>query len=1563
MATIILAEITVYNTYTNTIQTLRYSTQLGYNHPSAPGHYDSCILQALLFRRDIFATNTTGGPSKVGWGELVLANQAPDLDSPGPRDDLFSFGLAGRPFRILTGDSDAAYTTFVVIMTGTMEQPVNSRNDQISIRIKDRQLDLQQPLQPNLYLGNNALPAGFEGIFGDLFGKPKPQLYGGSVLNVPAVLVNTSLLAFQVKDGAISSVAAVYDQGLTLTASSDYTDVADLVANAPTASHYRVLPAYGLIRLGSTPAGQITADVTEGSTTAHRTVGQIIQRILTTAPNPAPGASIAFNFLSALATLDSRITYTRGTVATYVGADGYILRSTGNSPRFDFDPVTLENRGLLIEEARTNYAWPSADFSDANWTKSSATISTGTGVAPDGTTIPKFLIDAAASAAHNIRTDVVQSANQTWSASIFVKASTITQLHIQINDTSTNTCGCLFDLSDQSITVLSATGTGTAAVGYIEEYGDDWFRCIVVGHPATSGASTRMLVGLASGGSTSYLGTGTGEVFLWGAQLEVGAFPTSYVPTTSASVVRNADVCSVSSITPWYATPADISYGNTQQGTFYMEGTRNYLPTTSTSPVIASIDDASTNNILTAYVDSNTTTLKSLVRSGSADQQRASLGTITLGEPIQVAIAYNTNDLASSFDGASPTLTTSATVPVTPTRMAIGNDVGTYWNGWIRKLAYYPSRRIDSDLMALSGVGLPPTGFLGLTTGASVVFDFMKGVTHPYLSIARTGSATYVGSDGLIHTAAVNTFRLEYDPADSSTAVTNLVLYSQTLTNAVWTASGSTISSTDDTVDPNGGLTAQLLTESAANVVHKVSQTFSQGAVATTYAFSFYIKGKDRTSGAFAFDDGSLVLSINVNLVTRSFTIITQTGFTVTGLRLREDENGWFRVVGVVTTPASATLNFGLYSTASASSLTYTGDGASGIYFWGVQLEPSLIVNDYLATTSAVQTIPGVSPPARGLLVEPAATNLAIRSAVIGGTGWSLSNATLSGQSLAPDNSATAAVILASGAAGYTAQSIAVSTSTKYVFSVFLKTNNLGQISINLFESVSNFYTIWVNTSDLTATTVSNNSTTLTSISATVYSAPLGFCRVAIKFTTGGSTTTPMSFRIQCAASDGSAGVSGNSFIAWGAQLEQSDFVTSYIPTVAIAVARGADQISTTTMSTWFSSTKGTLLAETNVIDATATAAAEISPVEIVKVSSGSRIALRRITGSLADFYVYNGSSVAFDATNVAAAYNEVHLAAGTYNYSDLAYATGGDTPEITTTPANANPSDGDTWRCNGQNGTMYLRRFAYWSDRRSNSELETITADDFNITQTDLGDILGADIAALDTANSATVGLWVDQQVNVDQVLNQLSQSIGAWWGFDRFGQFRIVRFVIPTGVPAPVATLTRFFPGYAARNSDVDIISQVRVATDDQYNGIPTYLVTYGYNKLWTVQTTDLAGAVTITRRARLAQEYQRVPASDVSVLTVHPQAKPRDFVSLMTSSTDALAEAFRQLRINNVIRHMFNVTVHIDELFEGTFDLGDPVLFKIANYRFRAGRLFAVTGMQYNVQNRQLTLTIFG
>ena len=225
-------------------------------------------------------------------------------------------------------------------------------------------------------------------------------------------------------------------------------------------------------------------------------------------------------------TLDPRITFTRASTGTFVGSDGLLQSATTNEARFDHNPTTGEGLGLLVEEARTNLVLQSEDLS-TSWTNINTSETTNAATAPDGTTTADKLIEAATTTEHSIRQDSSSQAAGTYTFSIFAKAAERTFLQF----TATGVLGSFRANFNISTGILGSSDP--ELIASIVSYGNGWYKCIVTRTTTATGAlrsQWNIVTSSSAARVESYAGDGTSGLFLWGAQLETGAFATSYIP-------------------------------------------------------------------------------------------------------------------------------------------------------------------------------------------------------------------------------------------------------------------------------------------------------------------------------------------------------------------------------------------------------------------------------------------------------------------------------------------------------------------------------------------------------------------------------------------------------------------------------------------------------------------------------------------------------------------------------------------------------------------------------------------------------------------------------------------------------------------------------------------------------------------------------------------------------------------------------------------------------------------------------------------------------------------------
>ena len=351
--------------------------------------------------------------------------------------------------------------------------------------------------------------------------------------------------------------------------------------------------------------------------------------------------------------------------------------------RFDHDPLTLACRGLLIEEQRQNLILQSEDFGNT-WLLTQSTVSTNVATAPNGLVTADKIIPSL-SAAGLSRVGQVFTLTGAHTLSVFAKASEWGWILISYGPIS-NT-GVWFNLTNGTI------GTQTAGlVGSIIPYGNGWYKCVV----SFTGAGTSLTarVRAVNADNESTLGDGTSGVFVWGAQLEAGSFPTSYIPTTTAGLTRSADVCSITG-------SAFTGFWNQSEGTLLSQTQK---ASTNANAFIISASDGSFGNETDLRYNS-VSVVAALINVSSISQVSGFQANITSGAAVKASIAYKLNDCAYAANGASPVLDTSALIP-TVDRLTIGNVavVGNnfYMNGHIASIRYYKKRLANAKLQQLT---------------------------------------------------------------------------------------------------------------------------------------------------------------------------------------------------------------------------------------------------------------------------------------------------------------------------------------------------------------------------------------------------------------------------------------------------------------------------------------------------------------------------------------------------------------------------------------------------------------------------------------------------------------------------------------------------------------------------------------------------------------------------------------------------------------------------------------------------------------------------------------------
>lgn len=342
---------------------IRITDGTGYNHPSAPGFYEPRAALPALYLTAVSADPRRSAPTVSGGGiEISNADFGltdPDKDIPAndwAGQTVFDFGFVGHPIEHLLGYDDQDYSTFIPILIGkTSSLTVNKRS--LTVAFKDPLQTFQEPLALYEFAGTNSLPAGTEGAATDRKGAHKPVTLG-YVFNVPAIQVNTSRDIYQVADGAIYDIPAVYQAGVSKTKGSARTFANIDNGSAPTGGTYDYHlggtggpPASGaFLRLGTTTTNPITADVAgEPHTNLALYAEEFdnaawVKTSLTVSANAttnSKGAATADKLVEAAATAEHTARQSFAITAASVYCVSVEVKAAGR----DFARVTLEDNG------------------------------------------------------------------------------------------------------------------------------------------------------------------------------------------------------------------------------------------------------------------------------------------------------------------------------------------------------------------------------------------------------------------------------------------------------------------------------------------------------------------------------------------------------------------------------------------------------------------------------------------------------------------------------------------------------------------------------------------------------------------------------------------------------------------------------------------------------------------------------------------------------------------------------------------------------------------------------------------------------------------------------------------------------------------------------------------------------------------------------------------------------------------------------------------------------------------------------------------------------------------
>ena len=355
-----VASINVDFQYRIFVSTREFITRPSDSPSSTP--FFGTLKQGFRFDRSLLNGSDIGG-GVTGHGQLIISNADGEYDKL-PR----FYGLDGRRVVVRMGKGSRRevnpYTTFATIFDGTASG-MNVKGQRLAVDLRDNGYLLSVPAQPHQYLGTG----GIEGTE-DAIGKTKPRAFG-YVLNVSPPLVLPAKLLYQINDGSVQELSAVYDRGVPLTRGTNYATSTLLLAASVPLNTYAMCLSEGFFRLGSNPQGTVTADV-EGDTAGGvfvKDVTSIVRRIVTTAAinDPADLYLPAFNQVALQQPSDIGFWLDSGNTSTVGDVIARLMRSVGGywafrrNGKFEIGIITSPSGPPVAEFDTTNIREDSLD--------------------------------------------------------------------------------------------------------------------------------------------------------------------------------------------------------------------------------------------------------------------------------------------------------------------------------------------------------------------------------------------------------------------------------------------------------------------------------------------------------------------------------------------------------------------------------------------------------------------------------------------------------------------------------------------------------------------------------------------------------------------------------------------------------------------------------------------------------------------------------------------------------------------------------------------------------------------------------------------------------------------------------------------------------------------------------------------------------------------------------------------------------------------------------------------------------------------------------------------------
>ena len=349
-------------------------------------------------------------------------------------------------------------------------------------------------------------------------------------------------------------------------------------------------------------------------------------------------------------------------------------------PRVDYTDGTSS---LLVEPQRTNLVTYSEDFSQ--WTiDGNASITSNATTSPDGTENATKLIAGSSSGRQAIKLNNASSGD--LAVSVFAKKGEYSV--IQLSDARNATAFINFDLLNGSV------GSSSVMTGEIVSLGNDWYKCIATYNSATNIISMRLSIAESSTSArlVNFSGNGTDGLYIYGAQLEEGSYPTSYIKTSGLTVTRNQETYTKTGISDKINSEEGVLF--VEMAAFSESNLNSYI----------TIGQNTSNGILgiSFYTGSNNILLDHW-EGASETYHIESISDVT--EFNKIAICYDGTSIKGYINGSpvwNTTVTAWSSNALSELNFAFGNSGTNKFLGKVKQLQIFKTALSDPELVTLT---------------------------------------------------------------------------------------------------------------------------------------------------------------------------------------------------------------------------------------------------------------------------------------------------------------------------------------------------------------------------------------------------------------------------------------------------------------------------------------------------------------------------------------------------------------------------------------------------------------------------------------------------------------------------------------------------------------------------------------------------------------------------------------------------------------------------------------------------------------------------------------------